>query len=57
MTIVLLPLIIWKIARAFVQSYRIIDNGEIIAQGTLDELRTSGSMKEIRCDLFIQSYR
>ena len=24
----------------------IIDNGEIIAQGTLDELRTSGSMKE-----------
>jgi ABC-2 type transport system ATP-binding protein len=24
----------------------IIDNGKIIAQGTLDELRTSGSMKE-----------
>ena len=24
----------------------IIDNGEIVAQGTLDELRTSGSMKE-----------
>jgi len=24
----------------------IIDNGEIIAQGTLDELKTSGSMKE-----------
>jgi ABC-2 type transport system ATP-binding protein len=24
----------------------ILDNGEIIAQGTLDELRTSGSMKE-----------
>ena len=24
----------------------IIDNGEIIAQGTLNELRTSGSMKE-----------
>jgi len=24
----------------------IVDNGEIIAQGTLDELRTSGSMKE-----------
>jgi len=34
----------------------IIDNGEIIAHGTLDELRTSGSMKN-RCDLLYKSYR